>query len=299
MKNTMRPAVLLCVLLLAAPAGAQEHEPATAPAPETAAASAEPTVRPAAGSATDAPSKPEAEAGDSDTESDAALRWLSGEQKDSTRALPPARLGTAQKPRTLQRTAAQATGPVVTRPRLVARAPAKDAVEPGAARVETTIVRKTALPSPKTKTKPVAKASKGHFVFRWPVKNVRVTSRYGIRRDPKKRKKRRMHKGTDLGGRKGTAVLATGPGTILFAGRGRGGVGICIVIRHPDGWVSRYFHLSGVDVKSGQAVKRGQKVGRIGSTGRSTGPHLHFQLERHGHHHNPEKVIGRRSDKVR
>ncbi len=277
------------MLLLTSPALAQDGEPSQPSAATVPAKSADEGDADAAAKDTD----------EEGTQTDAALRWLSGEQRDSTQALPPARLGTAEKPRTLQRTSAQDAGPVVNKPRLVARAPAGDAVSPGerSTPTRTVAIRKTAVPDPEAA--PRDKAQHGHFVFKWPVKNVRVTSRYGVRRDPKKRKRRRMHKGTDFGGRKGTAVLATGPGTVLFAGRGRNGVGICVVLRHADGWVSRYFHLSGVDVKSGQAVRRGQKIGRIGSTGRSTGPHLHFQLERHGHHKNPEHVIGRRSDKVR
>lgn len=246
----------------------------------------------------------ESERADEDPdESDAALRWLSGEQRDTTRALPPAKLGTVEKPRTLKRTSAQGTVPVVNKARVVARAPAAKATPPeerGAEKPKRELkVVSAKAPNPKADAGPRKKAKGGHFVFRWPVKNVRITSRYGMRKDPKKRKRRRMHKGTDFGGRRGTPVLSTAPGTVLFAGRGRNGVGICVVIRHADGWVSRYFHLSKVDVKSGQWVKRGQKVGRIGSTGRSTGPHLHFQVERHGKHRNPEKVIGRRSDKVR
>lgn len=230
---------------------------------------------------------------DGQPDSDAALRWLSGGQSDSTQALPPAQLGTATPPRTLKRTAPEDPGPVVNKPRVVARAPAQDAVAVAQRPVQAAETAAEPVPEP------AAKPSREHFVFRWPVKKVRVTSRYGVRRDPKKRKTRKMHKGTDLGGGKGTAVLATGPGKVLFAGRGRNGVGICVVIQHADGWVSRYFHMSKVDVKSGQTVARGRQVGRIGSTGRSTGPHLHFQLERHGVHHNPELVIGRRSDKVR
>jgi murein DD-endopeptidase MepM/ murein hydrolase activator NlpD len=146
------------------------------------------------------------------------------------------------------------------------------------------------------KKRPGAKAK--HFVFAWPVKKARVTSRFGMRRHPKL-KRRKMHKGTDFGGPKGKRVHATGPGKVLRAGRGGGGVGIHVVIEHPGGWTSRYFHLSKVDVKAGATVRRGQLIGRVGSTGRSTGPHLHFQVEYKGKAINPERLIGRRSDKVR
>jgi murein DD-endopeptidase MepM/ murein hydrolase activator NlpD len=227
-------------------------------------------------------------------DSDAALRWLGGAQIDSRETLPPSRLISTVEPRRLKRTHAEGAGPILTTPRRLARDSATRAV--GTDSQPTRVVRRAKHEGNTASSKPKAQ---GHFVFRWPLRKVRVTSRYGMRRDPKKRKRRKMHKGTDFAGRRGTHVLATGPGTVLYAGRGGGGVGICVVIRHPDGWVSRYFHLSKTSVRSGQAVKRGQKIGGIGSTGRSTGPHLHFQLERHGKLRNPEKVVGRRSDKVR
>ncbi len=148
-------------------------------------------------------------------------------------------------------------------------------------------------PAPKSVGPP-----KGPFVFLSPVKKVRITSRYGMRRDPKKPRRRRMHKGLDYGGPTGTRVYATGPGKVLRSGNSRGGAGIRVVIEHPNGWVSRYFHLSKVDVKAGTYVKRGDVIGRIGSTGRSTGPHLHFQVEYKGHAVNPEKVLGHSSDKA-
>jgi murein DD-endopeptidase MepM/ murein hydrolase activator NlpD len=136
------------------------------------------------------------------------------------------------------------------------------------------------------------------FVFAYPVKKARVTSHFGMRRHPKLRR-RKMHKGTDFGGGRGTPVLATGPAKVVRAGRCGGGAGNCVVLEHADGWVSRYFHLSKVEAKVGQVVGKGDQIGRIGSTGRSTGPHLHFQIERHGHPVNPMKAMGKRSDRVR
>ena len=158
------------------------------------------------------------------------------------------------------------------------------------------VVKVEAKPKVKAKTK-VRRGAK-YFVFAWPVKKARITSRFGMRRHPTL-KRRKMHKGTDFGGPKGRRVHATGPGRVLKAGRGGGGVGIQVVIEHPGGWVSRYFHLSKVDVKAGSRVRQGQLIGRVGSTGRSTGPHLHFQVEYNGKAINPEAIIGRRSDKVR
>ncbi len=145
----------------------------------------------------------------------------------------------------------------------------------------------------------VARVPREPFTFVAPVKRRRVTSKYGHRRHPKTRR-RHLHKGTDYGGKKGTRVLSTGPGKVVHAGWGRNrNNGIFVIVEHPGGWESYYLHLSKVDVKEGDIVKPSQLVGRIGNTGRSTGPHLHFQLQRKGHTVNPEKVIGRRSDRVR
>jgi murein DD-endopeptidase MepM/ murein hydrolase activator NlpD len=113
-----------------------------------------------------------------------------------------------------------------------------------------------------------------------------------MRQDPKRRKLRKMHKGLDFGAKRGTPVYATGPAKVMFAGRGSRGVGICVILRHNDEWVSRYFHLSKVDVRSGQTVEAGQIIGRVGSTGRSTGPHLHFEVRKKGQPVDPGELIG-------
>ena len=63
--------------------------------------------------------------------------------------------------------------------------------------------------------------------------------------------------------------------------------------------MSLYFHLSKTEVKKGQVIKKGTPIGRIGSTGRSTGPHLHFQLQRGGKTYNPAKLIGKKSNKIK
>lgn len=137
------------------------------------------------------------------------------------------------------------------------------------------------------------------FRFQWPVDHVRITSSYGIRRDPKNRKRRKMHKGLDFGGAVGTAVKATGPGKVIHAGWGQRGVGICVIVQHPNNWISLYFHLSKVEVSAGDIVEAGETVGRIGSTGRSTGPHLHFQVQHAGKVVDPKTVIGKMSNKVK
>lgn len=132
------------------------------------------------------------------------------------------------------------------------------------------------LPSPTTDT------TANTWVLRSPVKNPRITSGFGSRRDPFHPKERRIHKGTDFGGRTGDPVLAAGPGQVLFAGWGGKGTGKAVVIQHPGGITTQYFHLSRVDVQTNQTIQSGDTIGAIGATGRATGPHLHFQLNLSG-----------------
>ncbi len=91
----------------------------------------------------------------------------------------------------------------------------------------------------------------------------------------------RMHHGVDMGAPAGTPIGAFAAGTVVEAGR-RGGYGNLVVIDHGNGITSRYAHQSVLDVEVGQAVTAGQVVGRVGSTGASTGPHLHFEIRRDG-----------------
>lgn len=96
----------------------------------------------------------------------------------------------------------------------------------------------------------------------------------------------RMHKGIDWACPIGTAIMASCGGTVVQAGW-MGGYGNCITIRHPDGRQTRYGHLSKILVKSGQSVKQGEKIALSGNTGRSTGPHVHFEIIINGSQVNP------------
>lgn len=125
------------------------------------------------------------------------------------------------------------------------------------------------------------------FFLRAPLDVLRVTSRYGVRFHPTLRE-RRMHTGVDYGAPTGTRVWAVADGTVSRAGSA-GGYGKLIEISHPGGLRSRYAHLSAINVRSGQRVGQRQVIGRVGSTGRSTGPHLHFELLSGGRHINPAK----------
>ncbi len=110
-----------------------------------------------------------------------------------------------------------------------------------------------------------------------PDDNFRITSSYGFRWDPFTNK-RRMHQGLDLAGKIGLKIYATGDGIVISAIDAKNGYGKEIIIDHGFGYISRYAHLHKIDVKIGQSIKRGQYLGLLGSTGRSTGPHLHYEV---------------------
>ena len=108
----------------------------------------------------------------------------------------------------------------------------------------------------------------------WPARGT-VTSGYGWRWG-------RMHRGVDVAGPVGTPIVAAAPGVIEQAGWNSGGFGNLVEIRHPDGSMTRYAHNSRLNVSSGQQVAQGQQIAEMGSTGYSTGPHLHFEVHPNG-----------------
>lgn len=118
------------------------------------------------------------------------------------------------------------------------------------------------------------------FLMRRPVRggNVRLTSGYGSRWHPLL-KRRRMHTGVDWGAARGTPILAAGNGTIEQAGR-KGHYGNYVRIRHANGYQTAYAHMSRIapGVREGIKVRQGQVIGKVGSTGLSSGPHLHFEV---------------------
>lgn len=109
---------------------------------------------------------------------------------------------------------------------------------------------------------------------------VRVTSHFGLRADPFTGAQR-AHHGLDLGAAEGTPVVAAAAGTVRFAGK-RGGYGNVVIVEHADGTETRYAHCRDLGVTPGQAVAAGQSIATVGSTGRSTGPHLHFEVRQGG-----------------
>jgi murein DD-endopeptidase MepM/ murein hydrolase activator NlpD len=119
-----------------------------------------------------------------------------------------------------------------------------------------------------------------------PVKTAAFTSGYGVRSDPF-RGGAAMHAGIDLAGPHGTPIYATADGTVTNAGWNSGGYGNLIKVDHGRGIETRYGHLAQMLVRDGQPVKRGQLIGRMGSTGRSTGNHLHYEVRIDGRAVNP------------
>jgi murein DD-endopeptidase MepM/ murein hydrolase activator NlpD len=125
---------------------------------------------------------------------------------------------------------------------------------------------------------------------------IDLASGFGVRMDPFTGSPA-MHTGLDLQGDTGDAVRATASGTVMHAGWS-GGYGRVVDIDHGNGLSTRYAHLSSIDVRVGQAVRSGQIVGKIGSTGRSTGPHLHYETRMRGAAVDPQKFLraGQRLD---
>ncbi|MGI0483175.1 M23 family metallopeptidase [Geminocystis sp. CENA526] len=121
----------------------------------------------------------------------------------------------------------------------------------------------------------------------WPAKGV-FTSGYGWRWG-------RMHRGIDIAGPVGTPIVAAADGEVITAGWNSGGFGNLVRIRHADGTITLYAHNSKIHVRRGQFVKQGQHIANMGSTGFSTGPHLHFEIHPQGQKPvNPIALLPRR-----
>jgi len=122
----------------------------------------------------------------------------------------------------------------------------------------------------------------------WPTKGW-LSRGYGMKDDPFTGYKQ-LHRGIDIANYNGTPIIAAADGKVTKTGS-FGRMGKMITIDHGYGFVSRYGHLSSIDVKRGQRVKRGDVIGKMGSTGYSTGPHLHYEVWRNGKVHNPMNYI--------
>lgn len=125
------------------------------------------------------------------------------------------------------------------------------------------------------------------FLMKTPINGARLSSGYGMRRHPILGYSR-MHQGTDFAAPTGTPILAAGDGTVVRAGP-YGGYGNYVRIRHANGYETAYAHMSRFarGMRAGTRVRQGQVIGYVGTTGRSTGPHLHYEVMQRGRQMNP------------
>lgn len=122
-----------------------------------------------------------------------------------------------------------------------------------------------------------------------PVSNGWITSGYGRRIDPIT-KVPAMHSGIDFGARYDTDIIATGMGVVTFAGRDRA-YGNYVEVAHGQGLTTLYAHAGSISVSPGDVVEKGQVIGKVGDTGRTTGPHVHYEVMQDGKRLNPWKFV--------
>lgn len=125
----------------------------------------------------------------------------------------------------------------------------------------------------------------------WPVVG-RISSEFGSREDPFNSSEKN-HAGMDIAASEGTSIKAAASGKVTFAGK-KGNYGNCVIINHSSGITTLYGHASKLLVKEGQKVKKGDVIAKVGSTGRSTGPHLHFEVRINGTPVNPRKYLDKK-----
>ena len=133
----------------------------------------------------------------------------------------------------------------------------------------------------KKSSPPIVKPRKGFLV--WPTKGT-LTSRFGMRNG-------RKHEGIDIAAPKGTPIHAAAAGEVVFSGWGPTGYGKMVIIKHKHHLTTLYAHNSRLIARKGNRVKQGQKISLMGSTGRSTGPHLHFEVRNDTHPKDPIKYL--------
>lgn len=123
----------------------------------------------------------------------------------------------------------------------------------------------------------------GSVTFTRPLPGWNITSPYGMRWG-------RMHLGVDVPAATGTPIRAAASGIVDAAGWAAG-AGNRVNVKHTKEWETRYFHMSRIAVRKGERVQQGQTIGYVGSTGDSSGPHLHFEILRNGNHVNPAGYV--------
>lgn len=135
-------------------------------------------------------------------------------------------------------------------------------------------------------------------LMRTPINGARLTSKFGMRHHPILGYSR-MHRGVDFAAPRGTPIMAAGNGVVVYAGR-RGGYGNYVKIRHNDTYETAYAHLNRFagGIRTGQRVRQGQVIAFVGTTGQSTGPHLHFEVLKKGSQINPLALKSLQSDRL-
>ncbi len=122
-----------------------------------------------------------------------------------------------------------------------------------------------------------------------PLTYMRPTSGFNAKRMHPILRRVLPHLGVDYAARRGTPVYATGDGSVSYAAS-RGGYGNMVEVQHPNGYATRYAHLSRIAVRAGEPIQQGQVVGYVGATGLATGPHLHYEVRRKGTPVDPQRV---------
>ncbi|MCR5763736.1 MAG: M23 family metallopeptidase [Treponema sp.] len=125
-----------------------------------------------------------------------------------------------------------------------------------------------------------------------PLERYILTSSFGMRKSPISGKWK-FHKGIDMAAPTGTPVMACKGGTVQYVGRNDYVYGNYIIIKHDGDITSKYAHLSDIKVSAGQAVSKGTVIGKVGTTGLATGPHLHFEIQLKGEAENPQKYLNK------
>jgi murein DD-endopeptidase MepM/ murein hydrolase activator NlpD len=120
--------------------------------------------------------------------------------------------------------------------------------------------------------------------------NGYISDGFGIRRNPFSGEGREFHEGLDIAADFGTPVTATADGLVIWAAP-HAGYGNAVVLYHSNGITSRYGHLSRISVEPGQRVRRGDQIGNVGSTGRSTGPHVHYEIRENDQPLDPQRYL--------
>ena len=142
------------------------------------------------------------------------------------------------------------------------------------------------LPGGASVSNPPASSDSGKW--QWPVGGPK-TSNYGMRKHPVTGE-HKLHSGMDIGAATGTPVHTVNAGRVSFAGW-NGGYGNYVVVDHGNGMQTAYAHLSKIDVQAGQSVGARHILGKVGSTGMSTGPHLHFEVKKNGNFVDPAAYL--------